>query len=541
MTIKQSLIGITVLFGLMLFVLGTFCVMLYKNQEDLLKSQDIRYQSYLRADELRQSSDDLTRLARTYVVSGDPNYEKMYWDILDIRNGKKKRPQNYERIYWDLVLQYGDKPRPDTTTTPLQDLMKELGFTPEEFSLLKQAQDNSDGLVTTETIAMNAMKGLYDDGSGNYVIKGKVDRELAVRIMHDATYHKDKAKIMKPIDSFFSELDKRTLENVNIHKAKSSFFMLVILGLVSSLLVGMFVTSFFLYRKVIIRLQGINVRLRDIAEGEGDLRKRIEIQVKDEVGDIAFWFNSFVVKLNSIIYELTIHAKKQFELSSQLLSGANLVSESSNRQATAVAEVSTSILQMASNIQSNLDNTKLTEKIATRASLDARESGAAVSEAVLAMKEIIQKVSVIKEIASQTNLLALNAAIEASRAGEFGRGFAVVSSEVRKLSEHTQSAAVEITDLSADSIRIARRAEEMLQKLVPNIQETANLVQKVSHANHELNSAVFQITQNIAELDSVVRQVASSSGDMASISNELYSQAQKQTNTVSFFKIEQIS
>jgi methyl-accepting chemotaxis protein len=92
-----------------------------------------RYDSYLLAAELRQSSDDLTRLGRTYVVTGDPAYEQQYMDILDIRNGKKPRPADYNRIYWDFVAATGVKPRPDTNAVSLQDLMKRANFSAEEF------------------------------------------------------------------------------------------------------------------------------------------------------------------------------------------------------------------------------------------------------------------------------------------------------------------------------------------------------------------------------------------------------------------------
>ncbi|MBM5575331.1 hypothetical protein [Deefgea sp. CFH1-16] len=100
-----------------------------------------RYQSYLLADELRQSSDDLTRLARTYVVSRDPQFEKQYMDILAIRNGEKPRPEAYNRIYWDFVAATNQAPRPDSSVkVPLLDMMKSLGFTETEFAKLNEAK-----------------------------------------------------------------------------------------------------------------------------------------------------------------------------------------------------------------------------------------------------------------------------------------------------------------------------------------------------------------------------------------------------------------
>ncbi len=126
---------------------------------------ETRFQSYLLADELRQSSDDLTRLARTYVVTGDASYEQQYMDILDIRNGKKPRPAHYERIYWDFVAAGMPVPASTGPSVPLAELMRKAGFSEQEFAKLQEAQANSDGLVKTEVIAMNAVKGLFDGGS----------------------------------------------------------------------------------------------------------------------------------------------------------------------------------------------------------------------------------------------------------------------------------------------------------------------------------------------------------------------------------------
>lgn len=172
--------------------------------------QERRHATFLLADQLRQSSDDLTRLARTYVVTGDPRYEKWYWDVLAIRNGKKPRPENYDGIYWDLVFDDKVKPRPDTAAVSLRELMERAGFTRAEFGKLSGAQKNSDDLVQTEKIAMNMVKGRYLDGSGNFTKTGAPDPETARTLMHDAAYHRTKASIMAPIGEFQKMLSERT-------------------------------------------------------------------------------------------------------------------------------------------------------------------------------------------------------------------------------------------------------------------------------------------------------------------------------------------
>ena len=153
------------------------------------------------------------------------------------------------------------------------------------------------------------------------------------------------------------------------------------------------------------------------------------------------------------------------------------------------------------------------------------------------MKEIAGKISIIEKIARQTNLLALNAAIEAARAGEHGKGFAVVASEVRKLAERSQKAAGEIGELSLTSVEVAEHAGELLQKLVPDINKTAELVQEISAACKEQDSGADQINRAIQQLDQVIQQNAGASEEMASTAEELASQAEQLQGTIAFFKI----
>ncbi|MFH1495660.1 MAG: diguanylate cyclase, partial [Pseudomonadota bacterium] len=141
---------------LVLFALLAIAFAIYAWTEKRIdRAHEVRHQSYLLADQLRQSSDDLTRMVRAYVVTGDPRFKKYYQDILDIREGRKPRPEKYEDIYWDLVLADGKPPRPDSAQRiELLTLMRQAGFTPDELSKLAEAKANSDALTVTEFEAM---------------------------------------------------------------------------------------------------------------------------------------------------------------------------------------------------------------------------------------------------------------------------------------------------------------------------------------------------------------------------------------------------
>ncbi|PLX99126.1 MAG: chemotaxis protein [Desulfuromonas sp.] len=272
---------------------------------------------------------------------------------------------------------------------------------------------------------------------------------------------------------------------------------------------------------------------KQIAEG----KLNIEIQRRSEKDELMQALKSMAMRLTDVVSGVQASAENVASGSQAMNDSSMQMSQGASEQAAAAEEASSSVEEMAANIRQNADNAMQTEKIAIQAANQTREGGVAVDQTVNAMREIVEKINIIEEIARQTNLLALNAAIEAARAGEHGKGFAVVAAEVRKLAERSQVAAGEIGELSASSVEVAERAGELLDTIVPDIQKTAELVQEIAAASREQDAGSEQINRAIQNLDQVIQQNAAAAEEMASTSEELSSQSETMREMMQFFEI----
>ncbi|CAM4053918.1 methyl-accepting chemotaxis protein [Aeromonas sp. MR19] len=504
----------------------------------LEQSYQQRYQSYLLADELRQSSDDLTRLGRTYVITKDPAYEQQYMRILAIRNGEQNRPQGYNRIYWDFVAANGQNPRPDgNLRRGLIDLMKDAGFTDGELAKLNEAKNNSDALVNTEVAAFKLVQQTDGDQAAN--------QQKAIAMMHDKAYHQNKGRIMSPIDDFYVMMENRTQQAVDDATSQSSMlrYLFIALGLV---------LMFFLWRtyKALLDLVGTSVSqlrsdLGSLAQGDFSRQIHVPSGAKESLIGLLATMQStlkgIIAQVSHSTEELSGSADSIAQIAEQTAQFATSQQTSTQTMAAAIEELVVSISHLSDNATHADELSKVSANTLEEGSgvikqtLDSIQSiSDTVSNAASSLSELnshTQQISdiieVIRGIADQTNLLALNAAIEAARAGEQGRGFAVVADEVRNLASRSAASTQQITGMISKIQSGADASIRSMENTVNNVSRGVSLANQTgeaiasikSHASN-LTGLMGEISHTLREQSTAANEVVSTVGNITSLSEQ---------------------
>ena len=380
-----------------------------------------------------------------------------------------------------------------------------------------------------ESFEKSSLKAFSELVKGNLHAAHELSDEIEVA---EEELNKELESLLIEVGKFTEKAAERALED-----ERATVTLLLIISAIS-LVLGVII-GFWITRSIMSQLGADPSEVRQLAEtiADGDLTTDLsDVDDKKRVGVYAAMIN-MQQRLIDIVQQIQGNSEQISSAANQVSATASSLSEATSEQAASVEETSASIEEMGASISQNSENSQTTDKIATESATAATEGGQAVVGTVNAMMQIAEKITIIEDIAYQTNMLALNAAIEAARAGEHGKGFAVVAAEVRKLAERSQVAASEISALTGDSVKVAEKAGMLLEKMVPDISRTAELVQEISAASEEQSSGVGQINSAMQQLDKVTQQNAAGSEELAATAEEMQAQSHNLQQIVSFFRL----
>jgi signal transduction histidine kinase/DNA-binding NarL/FixJ family response regulator len=294
----------------MIVTIGVLITLLIDGEKKQNNIENHRFNSFALALELKQTSDDLTRFARTYVVTGETRYETYFNLISEIRDGLRPHPGNHTHAYWDHVAAGREVFDANGETYSIKDRIINLGLTVEEIKLLTLAKRESDDLIDLEKTAMNAVKGIYKDEKGEFTVHSKPDKAFARSLLHGQVYHDAKSRIMKPIDEFIILLQNRTYEKLRKIRIKNNTLLLVITVLIG---ITIAVAIFFFYilkNQIISPLKHLEKTAINIAEGERNMV--VQVRGRNEISQMADAFNFMLIEQRKAEEEIKI-SKEQAE------------------------------------------------------------------------------------------------------------------------------------------------------------------------------------------------------------------------------------
>ena len=417
--------------------------------------------------------------------------------------------------------------RYDTYFAPLEDLIiaaQANATDPKIQALFEQQKVLNDKLAELETEAV----GLLQSGEPG----------PALVLLDGAEYQQTKEAYNQTIESFLNDSQNglAAFENdlSNTLRFASHLALYILWG---SILIGLAVVglAYYLANRITQPILATAAIARQVADG--DLHVNIPAGGEDEIGYMLNALQSMTTRLSTILQDEQQAAKQMLQMSDHLNGAAQDLSLGNSKQAAGIAQTTAAIQEMNSIINHNAKQADHTYRAAVQSATMVDEGGKAVAETVQAIKDIIAKINVIEDIAEQTNMLAINATMEATRAGEQGKGFAVVAKEVRRLAEHSRTAAEEITALADRSMVVSKRTGALFQQIVPSIQQTSELMAEITRSSQEQNNGIAQINTAMVQLEEVTHHNAIAAEQVSASSHGMAAQAEQLQQAMAYFKL----
>jgi len=450
--------------------------------DDVTRAYERKYQSYVLADGFRQSSDDLTRMVRTYAETGDPAFKDQYNAVIEIRNGTRPRPESYERIYWDFVAGGVAKPRPDGPAVSLHDLMKQAGFTDAEFGLLDEAGRRSDALIKLETEAMT----LVD----NAATLGPQAREQATRMLNSPDYHKFKANVMQPVDTFFEKMEARTQDVIDEANGRANLCWLLIVTAMSALALMFALVGYVTFRRIIGGMSRLGASMGLVADGQLDTQIDLA-RNNDEIGDMGKALEVFRQSAiaNRRLEEEAAEGRNRAE-AERITMQERAEANAAERLRVATSGLATGLRRLASgDLAFQINETFAPDFEPLR-----HDFNQSVAQLSTTLSDISNAISTLdegtREIAAGTDDLSKRTEQQAASLEETAAALDEITVNVANSNKRTEEArgvAGKANHAAAQSAQVVSHAEEAMRKIEDSAQHISNIIGVIDEIAFQTN------------------------------------------------------